>query len=566
MSGNRSPKGNSVNYARGDDLIMETPDRKRLGKLFKSEPGSGVVRYYDYLFRDEVPTSEHHGKKEIFKTDTLEKEYMSNIIRKAKIVKMRQYADMSFKSGGNIPEEVYLVRQKYDRTKNSFIPQLETNCFCKTILNPDDGIFPCPNGTCSEIFHVKCAKSGNRSRLSCPACGSQLPQLQPEKNTGKKRALQDQTNKGANNGTTKGDPKRLKLEKTINSTAAKASATSRYKNLQPEAAEHLEKQISLLTKETEVAFGAMDVKNGIKQRRITRDKIATALLYSMEEIRSIKSESNSADYNQIIGTKSERELRKNAQEKAIILEAQVFVYHGDSISREYLSKVRSILYNLNDSRNPDLRARVLRGEIDGISLCTASATELASNKVKEERSEKQEKHFTQQVFLNETQNPILVKSHKGEAIIERESEFPIGEQVSSAVETIKSPDNRSKDDTNEEEEEDSGNDDGFDPDANCASDSEGGVRSPRELAVTQHTHTVSSPYLSRRVSRPGMSRDIKDELRTAITATKKWTFKNVKKQISEKPGNYVKDTTAESIAKRQLELYEEQKQQYGFES
>lgn len=48
------------------------------------------------------------------------------------------------------------------------------------------------------------------------------------------------------------------------------------------------------------------------------------------------------------------------------------------MTKDYKKKFQSLWLNLKDPHNPDLRARVLRGELEAARLVRMSATELAS--------------------------------------------------------------------------------------------------------------------------------------------------------------------------------------------
>ena len=48
------------------------------------------------------------------------------------------------------------------------------------------------------------------------------------------------------------------------------------------------------------------------------------------------------------------------------------------VGKDYKGKYRSLIFNLRDEKNPDLRRRVLGGEIPPDKLVTFSANELAS--------------------------------------------------------------------------------------------------------------------------------------------------------------------------------------------
>ena len=48
------------------------------------------------------------------------------------------------------------------------------------------------------------------------------------------------------------------------------------------------------------------------------------------------------------------------------------------MDKEYRQKVRSLSYNLSDASNPELRARVLQGEVSPDQLVQMTPNELAS--------------------------------------------------------------------------------------------------------------------------------------------------------------------------------------------
>ena len=58
----------------------------------------------------------------------------------------------------------------------------------------------------------------------------------------------------------------------------------------------------------------------------------------------------------------------------------------NKVSKEYKLKYRSLSFNLKDKNNPDLRSRVLLGEVDCKDLVTWSPQQLASDKRKEDNA------------------------------------------------------------------------------------------------------------------------------------------------------------------------------------
>eukprot|EP00775_Hariotina_reticulata_P005820 gene5820-6061_t len=71
-------------------------------------------------------------------------------------------------------------------------------------------------------------------------------------------------------------------------------------------------------------------------------------------------------------------------EVAAEVEAAIFNKFGSASSAEYKAKVRSLSYNFKDPKNPDLRQRVLLGDIDPQQLIEMSPEELASDEKRQQ--------------------------------------------------------------------------------------------------------------------------------------------------------------------------------------
>ena len=76
----------------------------------------------------------------------------------------------------------------------------------------------------------------------------------------------------------------------------------------------------------------------------------------------------------------------DAARTAADIEQAIFLQNG-GVNANYKTKVRSLAFNMKDARNPDLRARVLEGDISGHVLVTLSSDELASNERRKENKE-----------------------------------------------------------------------------------------------------------------------------------------------------------------------------------
>ncbi|KAI3991022.1 hypothetical protein MKX01_026206 [Papaver californicum] len=107
------------------------------------------------------------------------------------------------------------------------------------------------------------------------------------------------------------------------------------------------------------------------------------------------------------------------QTLATSVEAELFKAFG-GVNKKYKEKGRSLLFNLKDPSNPELRERVLSGEISPERLCSMTAEELASKELSEWRIAKAEE-LAQMVVLPDSQVDIrrlVRKTHKGEFQVE----------------------------------------------------------------------------------------------------------------------------------------------------
>ncbi|ESQ52526.1 hypothetical protein EUTSA_v10016682mg [Eutrema salsugineum] len=110
-----------------------------------------------------------------------------------------------------------------------------------------------------------------------------------------------------------------------------------------------------------------------------RDKIREMLV---EALSRVHGESDEYDREKVNGCDPFR--------VAVSVESHMFEKLGRSTGAEK-AKYRSIMFNLRDSNNPDLRRRVLTGEVPPEKLITLSAEEMASDKRKQENNQIKEK-------------------------------------------------------------------------------------------------------------------------------------------------------------------------------
>ena len=81
-------------------------------------------------------------------------------------------------------------------------------------------------------------------------------------------------------------------------------------------------------------------------------------------------------------------LSENIPKMAVRLEMALQRKHSEP--RDYASKARSLIFNLNDPKNPNLKLRVLSGSLECKDLIVLNPKQLASDDLKQEREKIQE--------------------------------------------------------------------------------------------------------------------------------------------------------------------------------
>ena len=81
---------------------------------------------------------------------------------------MEKYMDCVSKKPLIVPTNVFVTRQFYSYVTKEITPELNTNCYCKEVLNPSLPIKICKK--CKEFIHLSCAKKYKDQ--PCPGCQS----------------------------------------------------------------------------------------------------------------------------------------------------------------------------------------------------------------------------------------------------------------------------------------------------------------------------------------------------------------------------------------------------------
>lgn len=123
---------------------------------------------------------------------------------------------------------------------------------------------------------------------------------------------------------------------------------------------------------------------------------------------------------QEMGSHPEEKAVQSPEQLAFEIEAELFKLFG-GVNKKYKEKGRSLLFNLKDRNNPELRERVMSGEISPERLCSMTAEELASKELSEWRMAKAEE-LAQMVVLPDSEldmRRLVKKTHKGEVEVEQ---------------------------------------------------------------------------------------------------------------------------------------------------
>ncbi|KAK2983131.1 hypothetical protein RJ640_022603 [Escallonia rubra] len=126
---------------------------------------------------------------------------------------------------------------------------------------------------------------------------------------------------------------------------------------------------------------------------------------------------------------------RSPQTLASKIEAELYKLFG-GVNKKYKEKGRSLMFNLKDRSNPELRERVMSGEISPERLCSMTAEELASKELSEWRMAKAEE-LAQMIVLPDSdvdmRRRLVKKTHKGEYQVEVEQDDSASVEVSAGI-------------------------------------------------------------------------------------------------------------------------------------
>jgi len=282
-----------------------------------------------------------------------------------------------------------------DKPSLYLISEPRYSCVCGLALEPSKDLVGC--FVCQKIYHEAC-----RSR--CMHCGGELSAFVQ---LGAAKRLKVSEEKGL----------KVPLDRK---SASNLINTSKYPLLSAESLRLLESKLSRL--QQKFLSMRMTLSEDEKVRQNIRDKLTAALLLAQEEQDCLGSPVHIPE--------------SKVEQLAMEIEAFMYITNDSRISNPgYKNKIRALQFNLTDVNNPDFRSNVLRGTISAQRLMEMESKDMASSAMKKLRQDREQKYFEEQILCPTSGAKLMVKTHKGEAVIEM-NETVVKETSSDLLETV----------------------------------------------------------------------------------------------------------------------------------
>ena len=145
--------------------------------------------------------------------------------------------------------------------------------------------------------------------------------------------------------------------------------------------------------------------------------------------------------------KAESDEHRLSEEKLAELvrdvEGELYRLYNKDVGPRYKNKYRSLVFNLKDEKNLGLFRKVVTRRIGPRALVAMTAEELASKELKEWRQAEQkgeiEKIRAHELDLAKQGNKFVIKTHKGDQIVDVDDNQAGGEKKPGAAEEVKLP-------------------------------------------------------------------------------------------------------------------------------
>lgn len=100
------------------------------------------------------------------------------------------------------------------------------------------------------------------------------------------------------------------------------------------------------------------------------------------------------------------------------IETNMWITYEEKLNSQYKDKFRTLFYNLQDTKNTELRLAILSGQIKPNDLLRLDSHDLAPSNLKQQREKQEEKYFKGHILESDPMaGKIVAKSHKGEIVV-----------------------------------------------------------------------------------------------------------------------------------------------------
>ena len=318
------------------------------------------------LFPRDLPQDSmrlHAGESEVFISDREITGQRKDVKEVAILSNVGNYAKL---------RQGFVWRRRFITKTGTLEPEtLQPICACKQPLNPDFPYLICDN--CGQILHQACIQSP-----ACPLCKAPCPFKRPSEPDSSKKT--------------------------------QALQVSKYPLLTPLLAIDLQKRLEKLSEATQTHMSSLS--EDTKVRYNFKDKVLTALMLAEAESKAQRGNCPASDLKLI---------SKIAKE----VESSLFLSSGKQVkSSKYIRHARMLIFNLLDEKNSELRGNLLSGQLKPRDLACLDSKEMASSAMKKRREERERRYVEEQLIRPNEGEKLIVKSHKGEGIIELGDEAP----------------------------------------------------------------------------------------------------------------------------------------------
>ena len=333
-----------------------------------------------------LEAGKYTGRMEVFISNREVKVLRRQVKRTTQLSDIRTYAKV---------REGFVWRRRVKSENGQLDPPfLYPICMCREPLNPDFLYVCCES--CQSLFHEQCL-----SNMECPQCKASLGGIKRQGSF-----VEEDLQKHPS----------LQLERK----PSQVLQVTKYP-LMPQAAAELTAALNRLAEEAQHLQFILGEEDKVRQN--LKDKVLGALLLAQAEQRSQ-------------GEESFQDLKAL---QAISIEAEAALYFSSSQtvkSPNYGRRARMIIFNLLDEKNCDLRANLLRGSVVPKKLAFMESKDMASVSMKQLREERERKYLEEQLICPNTGAKLLVKTHKGEGVIDMGEDRVLNSDTTDLLETL----------------------------------------------------------------------------------------------------------------------------------